>query len=95
MSRALGAQARFSPNTDVHTRTFDDELVILDLRGGQYYALDRVGAHIWRSFSAGSNVADVARELASTFEVTYEQALADCTDLAADLLDKGLLQVSP
>jgi len=69
--------------------------VILDLAGGQYFALDEIGARLWHGLAAGRSPEDVAREVVSTHEVSFDKALADMVDLANELAHRGLVMVDP
>ena len=42
-----------------------DELVILDLQGGEYFALDWIGSRMWESLVAGKTPGEVAADLAA------------------------------
>ena len=75
----------------VHARLFDEELVILDLAKGEYYALDRVGACLWSGLQAGRSIDAIAREIVAEYDVTFERALDDLVALGDDLVAKGLM----
>jgi hypothetical protein len=81
---------RVKPAPSVHTRTFDGELVILDLAAGEYYTLDVVGARLWSALEGGRTVGDVAREIAAEYDVAVEKVEADFLALADDFLRRGL-----
>ena len=75
----------------VHARQFDEELVILDLARGEYFALDQIGARLWSGLEAGRPVAQIAREVAAEYDVSFDQALADLVALGDDLVARGLM----
>jgi hypothetical protein len=75
----------------VHTRTFDGELVLLDLEGGDYFALDEIGAKFWAGIEAGKTLDALAQEIAAEYEVTLAQAATDLGALRDELLARGLL----
>jgi hypothetical protein len=75
----------------VHARLFDDELVILDLAKGEYFALDGVGARLWSGLQAGRTVEQVAHEIVADYDVTFERAMADLVALGEKLLAEGLM----
>jgi hypothetical protein len=77
--------------TSVHTRTFDGELVLLDLEGGDYFALDEIGAKFWAGIEAGKTLDALAEEIASEYDVTLAQAATDLATLRDELLARGLL----
>jgi Coenzyme PQQ synthesis protein D (PqqD) len=75
----------------VHARLFDEELVILDLARGEYFALDPVGARVWAGLQSGRTVEEMAQEIVSEYDVSLDGALADLTALGDDLVARGLL----
>jgi hypothetical protein len=79
------------PADSVHVRTFDREMVILDLARGEYFALDEVGAKLWVGLENGKTVEEVAREVVEQYETSMDRALADLVALADDLIARGLM----
>jgi hypothetical protein len=75
----------------VHARLFDEELVILDLAKGEYFALDRVGERLWAGLQAGRTVEQIGEEIAAEYDVTLERAVADLVALGDELVAKGLM----
>ena len=88
----VGLDESLLPAAKVHARRFDDEVVILDLAGGDYYALDAVGARIWEELFAGKTPGEIARVLVSEYQVEPERASKDCLALAGELVARGLLR---
>jgi hypothetical protein len=74
-----------------HARRFDDELIVLDLKGGDYYALNEVAAAMWDGFAAGATPAQVAAQISETHAVDGERAMNDCLAFANELLARGLV----
>jgi hypothetical protein len=83
--------ATFAPAHGVHARRFDEELVLLDLAGGNYYALDEVGAQIWEALSHGRTPEQIAADLVERYETDLGTLRADVEELTRTLLDRGLL----
>ena len=75
----------------MHTRTFDGELVLLDLEAGDYFALDEIGVKVWEGIQAGKSLEALAAEIAAEYDVTASKAQADLAALRDDLLARGLL----
>jgi hypothetical protein len=92
MTRGIGKDETILPAENVHGRRFDDDLVILDLPGGSYYALNAVGAQVWEGLLAGRTPAEVAQSLTARYQVDYETAVNDCVTLADELIARGLLR---
>lgn len=88
---ALSSSTRFGVVAGVHARRFGDEMVLLDLAGGQYYGLNEMGAAIWDWLAGGRSVAEIVRELCATYDVTYEQIEVDVCALVEELTNRGLL----
>jgi hypothetical protein len=82
---------RFRVPTEVHTRRFGNELIILELSRGEYFSLDELGARIWEGFVAGESVGDVAERLAPEYDVVLDRLRADVGALAEELMRRGLL----
>lgn len=91
MSGNIQPGTRVRPANGVYARPFGDELVLLEFGRGEYFALDPIGAAVWRRCEAGESVAAIADALAAEFEVTPGDALRDTLALVAELLDSALL----
>ncbi len=87
----IGGDARFEQAPGAHARRFEDELVILDLAGGQYYGLDEIGAAIWERLSAGRSPAEIAHEIADEYDAPRDRVEADVRALAQEMVTRGLL----
>ncbi len=85
------AHGRVRCASAVHARLFDEELVILDLAKGEYFALDQVGLRLWSGLESGRSVEQIADEIASEYDVALDRALSDLVALADDLIAHGLL----
>ncbi len=83
--------SRLRPADSVHARTFNGELVILDMEHGEYFALDEIGAKVWLGLEAGKPLEELIADIASEYDVTPKQAHADASALRDDLVARGLL----
>jgi hypothetical protein len=90
-SQASWIQRRVRCASAVHSRLFDDELVILDLAKGEYFALNEVGARLWSGLEAGRSVEDVAREVVAEYDVDIDRVMTDFLALGDALIARGLL----
>ena len=75
----------------VHARLFDDELVILNLAKGEYFALDALGARLWAGLQAGRSVEEIAADVVAEYDVASDRALADLVALGEELVAQGLM----
>jgi hypothetical protein len=87
----IGPSVRVAASQYVRCRAFDNDLVMVDLQGGEYFALDEIGARMWQLLTAGSTPAEVSATLASEYDAAQDKILGDCTKLADELLKRGLL----
>ncbi len=88
---SVGSAHRFRVAPQVHSRRFGAELVILDLRGGEYFALDEMGARVWNEITRGCAVQEVIENLAREYQVDDARLRSDLEAFADELVAKGLL----
>lgn len=84
--------SRFEIMKDIHVRTFDGELVLLDLARGDYFGVNEVGARLWNGLVAGKSPREIAGEVEGDYDVTPEILLADLEKLATELVTRGLVR---
>lgn len=76
---------------DLHWREVDGELIALDLRESEYFAVNRSGAALWAAIAAGASERELADLLVERFGLTEEAAAADAQEFVADLERRGLV----
>lgn len=86
------ADARFAVAADVHIRTFDGDLVILNLDTGDYFGVNEIGTRLWAGLAAGRTPREVGRELGEEFDVDASTLLDDLVSLTQDFLARGLVR---
>jgi hypothetical protein len=84
-------EGRVTVPDHVRFRQFDDELVLVDLAGGEYFSLNRVGTQIWREAVSGKTPSEIASSLVGHYAVEEDILLRDCLELLDELLDRRLL----
>ena len=87
----IGPDQRFRGAADVHTRAFDGETVLVDLKKGDYFGLNEIGARLWEGVVAGKTPREIAAAEGGKFKVEPERLLADLVALAHELVERGLL----
>ena len=85
-------EASFTPHPDVQVRVLDGEAVLLNVRSGSYFGLNKVGTHIWELFGQGKTVTAVVAGVCRRFEVEPDQAEEDVRAFTDSLVERGLLQ---
>ncbi|MEO8201773.1 MAG: PqqD family protein [Gemmatimonadota bacterium] len=95
MSRIpLEKTARFVVSLSVRARQLDDELVLLDLRQGEYFSLNASGAAVWNGLERGLDLAAIDEELAGRWPVEAPARWNMLEDLVGDFLARGLVEQS-
>ena len=79
----------------VMARRVGDEVIVLDLTGGEYFGLPEVGARIWELLLDGKSLVEVAGVIVIEYDVDRATVERDVVSLVADLSDRGLLVVVP
>lgn len=78
-------------STDVMASAVDNELVMMDIERGMYYALDAVGTDIWGRIAQPVRVADLCDTLRKVYSVDAATCQKDVLDLLNDMAQNGLL----
>ena len=86
----MNRATRLSPATDVHARRFHDEVVVLDLVRGEYFALDDMGAKIWEAFCDGRSAGEIVGALAVLYDADVARLETDVFELGRELMARGL-----
>ena len=86
------ADTRFLVAADIHIRTFDGALVILNLDSGDYFGVNEIGARLWAGLSARRTPREIALELGEEFDVDPRTLLEDLVSLTQDFLARGLVR---
>jgi coenzyme PQQ biosynthesis protein PqqD len=71
----------------------EDSLVLLDLDGGEYFALDEVSGRVWDLCDGTRDVDSVIAALSSEYEAPVETIREDVQELLEELVDENLLVV--
>ena len=87
-------QRRYALRDDVTVTDLGDQLVLLDPRNQEMYALDAVGCFILEALRAAP-LGAVAAALAERYGLDPGTADADVRDLITELVDTGLVRESP
>ncbi|WP_172824770.1 PqqD family protein [Pajaroellobacter abortibovis] len=80
---------------DVHARAFDEELIILDLNGGVYYALDPIGARIWEGITRNIPLEEIIEAISIDYDESKERVKEDTLLLIKELEDQKLVIHTP
>lgn len=85
------SDAVFSIRDDLVVEQVDDEFLVLDLRGNEYFGLNAVARHIWAAIDAGEPFEAIAESVCEHFEVERERAASDVAEFLTNLLEQRLV----
>ena len=88
-----GVRVRVTP--DATSQEFDGETVIVDLRAGEYYGLDGVGAVLWQLLKGGTTLNEMVAAVTLRYEVDEGTCLNDVVELLDKLFTARLIEVAP
>ena len=60
-------------NEKMESTMVDNEIVMLDVQTGSYYALNSVGTYIWELLKESRNVEEICGAVVRTFDVEKER----------------------
>lgn len=69
------------------------EAIILDLKSGVYYSLDRIGARIWELMQVPRKVSEIVEIMIAEYEVSSIQCIADTTALLMEMAANNLIKI--
>lgn len=73
-------------------RDFEGEIVALDLREAEYFAVNRSGAVLWQAVAQGATRQQLTALIVERFGLSEHEAAADVERFVADLERRGLLE---
>jgi hypothetical protein len=80
------------PETSLST-TVDGEVVLLNARMNQYFALDDAGARIWTLLGGGNSLRAIHKQLLAEYQVDGAVMEQDMLELVRNLLENGLVEL--
>lgn len=78
-------------SSDVIASQVENELVMMDIDRGMYYALNAVGADIWERLAEPQTVADLCAQLQRVYAVDRATCEADVLAVLNEMAGNGLL----
>ena len=82
---------KYQLQKDVLLTDVEDEMVLLDMRNGQYYGLNNVGCEILKLITERKTVAEIEVEISRRYQIDKQAAQIDIAELISDLLKQNLL----
>ena len=92
--RYLSSESFVKRQDRIVLKELEDEGMILNLRNGHYFTLDKLGLFIWKSLDGKKNLEQIAQRIVSRYAVTKTTALADLIVVTKDLYGEKLVTVA-
>lgn len=87
---------RFSLRPDLVVEEVDDEVIVLDLEGNQYFGLNNVGWMIWKAIADEDRpLEEIVSSIATQFEIDGALARQDAEAFLVELIEAGLATKQP
>ena len=90
----IGLQSIITASQEQISCDLGEEAVILNLKSGEYYGLDPVGAKIWGWLETPQAVVHLRDRLVEDYKVDSDQIERDLFALLGQLVDEGLIEVT-
>lgn len=78
-------------SANVHSKVFDDEVVILDMKSGAYFSLRGAGVDVWKLIEANASVAMISEALGERYEAPSSEIATALDSLLGELAESGLV----
>ena len=88
---SFSGDAVFTNTDGVAWREVTEELVVINLKSGEYITFNDTGKSIWLSVTGGKSVKETAESLIDEYDVDRETALSDTIKFITNFVNEGLL----
>jgi hypothetical protein len=83
---------KYIQNKDIITAEIDEEIVMLDIEQGKYFALNPVAKTIWELLSEEKDTKQLVDELLVIYEVDLETCLLDTAEHLTELVKLKIIK---
>jgi len=87
----IGPESRLRRRDRVLVQRAAGTLVLLDLEGGEYYALDEVSARVWELCDGAHGVTAIAEHIGTEYDAPVSTIYEDVLGFLEEMLDENLL----
>ena len=89
----LSLNSRVRINDDVLFQELQGEAVLLNLKSGVYFGLDKMGTRVWQLMGQNEILSGVLKAILQDYDVTEERCSKDLLDLVAKMQEHGLVTI--
>lgn len=89
----ISPASRIKLNDDVLFQELQGDAVLLDLKTGVYFGLDRVGTRMWHLMGEHKVISDVVHAVTEEFDVPQQRCADDVVAFVKRLNEQGLIAI--
>lgn len=82
-------------SANVHSKVFDDEVVILEMRTGTYFSLRGTGLEVWKLVERNATPARISESMGARYEAPAGDISSAVESLLAELAEAELIVGDP
>ncbi len=76
---------------EVLFQVLDEEVVLLDMKSGQYFGLNEIGALIWVMSKKGASLGSILSDIIEKYDVSESELVGHVTPFLDELEAEGLI----
>jgi len=84
-------EVMYKLSNDFLLKDVKDEAVILNIKTGDYFGLNEVGAILIRLLLEGKSISQVTDLITDEFDADIQTVESDCNELIGELLSRGII----
>lgn len=89
----LSMSTQIARNPELLHAAAGDEVMMMNIEGGNYFGLDPIGRRIWELIAEPATIADICARLTSEYDVAPDTCQAEVLTFLTKLADHGIIDV--
>lgn len=89
----LSMSTQIARNPELFFATAGDEVMMMDIKSGNYFGLDPVGRRIWECLAEPVRVADICAQLTSEYDIDPGTCQAEVLTFLTQLAEHRIIDV--
>jgi hypothetical protein len=82
-------------SANVHSKVFDDEVIVLDMKSGTYFSLRGSGVDVWKLIEANASAASISETLEGRYDGADDEIATAVDSLLDELAASALIVADP
>jgi len=87
----MSGDTKFKTTENFAWRNVNDEIIILNLKSGEYFTLNDVAQCIWSAVTEEKSVEEIKVKIIDEYDVSTERAERDIDNFIAGMIEQGLI----